>query len=359
MTRIMSASSRSRCTSHSSQPGTAAISDAACRSRSASCAPRPSRARNVAVRVIGVIEVIGRTLSGAAGRVLEKSAYAQDLPNRQPRARAAMGTRSLISSRKSPPSPQLERVVDRHWIVRWDLRGREPFQQEVLPHPSVNLVIEPHGSWVWGVPTTRDVRLLQGEGWAVGTKFKPGAFTALTGIEASKITDGRVSLKAAFGHDLNHREFDAARGALYAVVAKIEARLAPRADVDDPDAALVTEVIQSMRHVGPNTRVEHLAAMHHVAPRTLQRLFRRYVGVGPKWVLKRLRIHQAAEQLTATSPPPWTELALDLATTTTPTSSATSGSSSDAHPPNTPPERPGHARTRTSVRGEEAMPRCA
>jgi AraC-like DNA-binding protein len=211
-----------------------------------------------------------------------------------------------------PPSPQLERVVDRHWIVRWDLRGREPFQQEVLPHPSVNLVIEPDGSWVWGVPTTRDVRLLQGEGWAVGTKFKPGAFTALTGIEASKITDGRVSLKAAFGHDVNDRESDAAPGALYAVVAKIEARLAPRADVDDPDAALVTEVIQSMRQVGPNTRVEPLAAMHHVAPRTLQRLFRRYVGVGPKWVLKRLRIHQAAEQLTATSPPPWTELALDL-----------------------------------------------
>ena len=122
---------------------------------------------------------------------------------------------------------------------------------------------------------------------------------------ASKITDRRVSLKAAFGHDLNQREFDAARGALYAVVAEIEARLAPRAQVDDPYAALVAEVIQSMRHVGPEARVEHLAAMHHVAPRALQRLFRRYVGVGTKWVLKRLRIHQAAEQLTATSPPPW------------------------------------------------------
>jgi AraC-like DNA-binding protein len=67
-----------------------------------------------------------------------------------------------------------------------------------------------------------------------------------------------------------------------------------------------------MRHVGPNTRVEHVAAMHHVAPRTLQRLFRRYVGVGPKWVLKRLRIHRAAERLTATSPPRWIELALEL-----------------------------------------------
>jgi AraC-like DNA-binding protein len=211
-----------------------------------------------------------------------------------------------------PPSPQLERVVDRHWIVRWDLRGREPFQQEVLPHPSVNLVIEPHGSWVWGVPTTRDVRLLRGEGWAVGTKFKPGAFTALTGIEASSITDGRVSVEAAFGDDLNRCEVDAAPGALYAVVAEIEARLAPRAHVDDPYPALVADVIQSMRHVGPDARVEHLASMHHVAPRTLQRLFRRYVGVGPKWVLRRLRIHQAAEQLTATSAPRWTELALDL-----------------------------------------------
>ena len=135
----------------------------------------------------------------------------------------------------------------------------------------------------------------------------------MTAIEASGITDGRVSLKAPpSGDDLNHREFDAAPGAQYAVVAKIEARLAPRAQVENPYAALVTEVIQSMRHVGPNTHVEHLAAMHHVAPHTLQRLFRSYVGVGPKWVPKRLRIHPAAEQLTATSPPPWTDLALDL-----------------------------------------------
>jgi transcriptional regulator GlxA family with amidase domain len=59
-------------------------------------------------------------------------------------------------------------------------------------------------------------------------------------------------------------------------------------------------------------RVEDLARMHNIAPRTLQRLFRRYVGVGPKWVLKRLRIHQAAERLTAANPTGWTELALDL-----------------------------------------------
>jgi transcriptional regulator GlxA family with amidase domain len=64
--------------------------------------------------------------------------------------------------------------------------------------------------------------------------------------------------------------------------------------------------------VAPDARVEELAAMHHLAPRTLQRLFKRYVGVGPKWVLKRLRIHQATERLAEPNPRPWTELALDL-----------------------------------------------
>ena len=109
-----------------------------------------------------------------------------------------------------------------------------------------------------------------------------------------------------------------------------------------------------MRHVAADARVEHLAAMHHVAPRTLQRLFRRYVGVGPKWVLKRLRIHRAAERLTATSPPRWTELALELGYYDHAHSSATSGSSSDAHLPNTPPRRPGHATTTTPLRAQKA-----
>jgi len=196
--------------------------------------------------------------------------------------------------------------------VRWDLRGREPFQQEVLPHPSVNLVIEAHGAWVWGVPTKRDLRLLQGQGWAVGTKFKPGAFTALTGIEAASITDGRVSVQAAFGEGSDGDRVGADDDALYTVIARIEALLAPRVGVDDGYTPLVADVIQTMRDVAPDARVEHLAAMHHVAPRTLQRLFRHYVGVGPKWILKRQRIHQAVEQLTAISPPQWTELALGL-----------------------------------------------
>lgn len=95
-------------------------------------------------------------------------------------------------------------------------------------------------------------------------------------------------------------------------MAAIESGLAVCLPAHDPAVELVQRAIASMRRAPLETRVEDLAAEHHVAARTLQRLFRRYVGVSPKWVLKRLRIHQAAEQLAASAPPSWTELALDL-----------------------------------------------
>jgi AraC-like DNA-binding protein len=152
------------------------------------------------------------------------------------------------------------------------------------------------------------VRLLCGEGWAIGTKLRPGAFTAITGIEACSITDGSVPVPAVLAAAWPAPGDDP----LGAAATAVEGRLAPYADVDDPALDLVGAVIASMRDMPPDLRAEQLAARHHVAPRTLQRLFRRYVGVGPKWVLKRLRIHEAVAQLTAGRQRSWTELALEL-----------------------------------------------
>src|SRR4051794_12072977 len=51
------------------------------------------------------------------------------------------------------PSPDLAHLVERHWIVEWDLR--EPFTQELVTHPCVNLVFEAHVALIHGVITGR------------------------------------------------------------------------------------------------------------------------------------------------------------------------------------------------------------
>jgi AraC-like DNA-binding protein len=58
-------------------------------------------------------------------------------------------------------------------------------------------------------------------------------------------------------------------------------------------------------------KVEDLAARYSQNTRTLQRLFARYVGVSPKWVIQRYRLHEAAQRL-ASGDVKQTELALKL-----------------------------------------------
>ena len=61
---------------------------------------------------------------------------------------------------------------------------------------------------------------------------------------------------------------------------------------------------------GPR-RVEELCSHAGYSKRTLQRLFREYVGVTPKWVLQRVRLHEAADRM-ADGEQDWPRLALEL-----------------------------------------------
>jgi AraC-like DNA-binding protein len=205
------------------------------------------------------------------------------------------------------PPPALRRLVEQHWVVSWEL-GQRSFTQEILPHPSLNLVVEANGAFVWGVPTRRGTRVLTGRGWAIGTKLRPGAFTALTGIAASSITNDRIAVEEAFGSEQRLPLVSSPER----VIASVHALLAPAAGVEDPDFDLVVEVIERMRELSPHARVDEIARLHGLSARHLQRLFRRYVGVSPKWVLKRLRIHDAVASLSGGQPSSAARLALDL-----------------------------------------------
>jgi AraC-like DNA-binding protein len=60
------------------------------------------------------------------------------------------------------------------------------------------------------------------------------------------------------------------------------------------------------------TTVEQVLHRWRLGKRMLQRLFNEYVGVGPKWVINRYRLHEAIERLAGDPPKDWTQLALEL-----------------------------------------------
>jgi AraC-like DNA-binding protein len=80
----------------------------------------------------------------------------------------------------------------------------------------------------------------------------------------------------------------------------------------DADADLVAAVVDRAAADPAVARVEQLAAEFGLGMRRLQRLFAEHVGVGPKWVIRRYRLHEAAARAAAGAALNLVELAADL-----------------------------------------------
>jgi len=198
--------------------------------------------------------------------------------------------------RRLAPGPDAARFVEWYWIVEWDLD--EPYTAEVLPFPSVNVTFEqPGGAFVNGVYTRKFERRLVGRGRVFGVKFWAGGFGAVTGLDVGSLSDQVLPLTAVFpdGERLADlvfaEESDVRRRAVFE--AFLRDHLAP----PDPSYELVREIVSTMAADRSLARVDEITERFDVSIRTLQRLFRRYVGVGPKWVLRRYRLHDGAELL--------------------------------------------------------------
>lgn len=198
--------------------------------------------------------------------------------------------------------------------MQWDLRGLAPERAETLPHPSVHMIFERGGaSRVTGVSRRRFSRLLEGQGGVIAAKFTPGGFHPFVGLDIRTLTDRNVTLTDLFGDAADR----VTRSILAAEdddrrIAALEDFLRARHPIADDQAVRVAGIVCAVAGDRTIVKVEDLVARYGVNVRALQRLFAKYVGVSPKWVIQRYRLHEAAEQLAANASLRQSDLALSL-----------------------------------------------
>jgi AraC-like DNA-binding protein len=222
--------------------------------------------------------------------------------------------RTRFKLERHPPTEDVADLVERHWTVSWSVPAGVGFTQEILPHPCVNLVTEADLVAVHGMPLSRGTKRLEGAGRATGTKFRPGALTALTGRPGTMFLDATLPLPALFGEpgEALERQLFAAGGDPGSHIDAVEQFLRARRPGPDGRFVRLLAVVADMLAADRGLTVADFARRHGISLRTLQRLFRDYVGVGPKWVLKRYRVHEAAERLAAGEASDGAWLAADL-----------------------------------------------
>lgn len=196
------------------------------------------------------------------------------------------------------PGPALAPFLDHYWVVEWDLAGRPPFVQRTLPYPCVHVVFDRAQSGIWGVPTGPFDYTLRDAGKVCGLRFWTGAFRGLLGRPLHTITDQVLALDALFPWKTG-AACDAVLGAAddAAMTAAAEAMLRPLLPAPDPQVERIGAVLHAIEHTPGLTQVEQVAALAGMHVRSLQQLFSDYVGVSPKWVIRRFRLHEAADRL--------------------------------------------------------------
>ncbi|MBD3782055.1 MAG: helix-turn-helix transcriptional regulator [Micrococcales bacterium] len=201
--------------------------------------------------------------------------------------------------------------VENHWALRWSLPEGRHFASEVLPHPTCSLTVEvgshrrpdlPPGEdvVVTGVCTRRFDVDVRGHGVVLGVRFRPGGLTALTGVGAAGWVDRSVPAREVLPADLVAALADAALVDDPGAWARaLEDGLVGLGAGEDPRHAELLEVVGVMLADRSLLTVADVATRVATTPRSLQRLFTHYVGVGPKWVLARYRMHDVVSELDA------------------------------------------------------------
>ncbi|MGW9437860.1 AraC family transcriptional regulator [Streptomyces sp. NPDC055607] len=246
------------------------------------------------------------------------------------------GLLSRVRFRRHLPAPELRPYLEHYWLIDWDLP--EPYASHVVPHPSVNVVFQrygPLGAPAAGGSTSAEVagiglglftHKLEEAGRVCGIQFRPGGFRPFAPAwPVSTWTGRRVPLAEVFPEPARSRASDVPDPGVpaavltpdedHARVAALDAFLLAHGPAPDPAADLAVELVELVRSDRTIRRASRLATASGLSARSLQRLFASRVGVGPKWVILRYRIHEALERAEAAETegaPDWAALAAEL-----------------------------------------------
>lgn len=209
--------------------------------------------------------------------------------------------------RRYAPSAHLVDLVERYWVPVWSLA--EPSTQSTLQHPVCLVVVSDGYARLYGVARGRSSVTLEGDGWAVGTMLAPAAGRLVLGRSVAELTDTWVDLAEVLPAVEPHaRLVDQVRAAMaadphaqashLAAIALVEHWLATFLPVDEP-GLLVNRVVAWLREHPEVTRVAEVARAAGMSERSLQRLVEHRIGLSPKWLIQRRRLHDAVQALKA------------------------------------------------------------
>jgi AraC-like DNA-binding protein len=189
--------------------------------------------------------------------------------------------------RRYLPDPTIAPLVEEFWLVDWDLRDQPPHTQQNLPDPNMHLVISNQDTKVMGPVSKKYRYTMQQQGKIIGVKFNLGVLAKKLPSPIDKAVDNEFEAAEVFEFD-QQKVLDNTLNAKSdkEVVANLSHELLTSIIQVEPAMFKVQTLVQQIKNNSEINRVETLAALSQTSVRNLQRLFKTYVGLSPKWLIR-------------------------------------------------------------------------
>lgn len=177
--------------------------------------------------------------------------------------------------------------------------------QNVLRYPVCLIVVAEDYSRFYGTEAGLSTTVLRGRSWAFGLMLQPATGFLLTGEPITDWAGRSADLSAVLG-ERGMAYTAAVRAAMaadptdqrgHARGRELSADLLASCLPVDDESRLINEIVAWVAAQTQVLRVEQIVEQFGLSERTLQRLLRKRIGLSPKWLIQRRRLHEAAERL--------------------------------------------------------------
>jgi AraC-like DNA-binding protein len=214
---------------------------------------------------------------------------------------------------RTPPCAALQTLIEFFYEISWNMSVGEKQLIESLPAPTVHLIFMNGEAEISGPIKQHFSYLMENQGRLFGAKFWPGSFRTICDKHLSKLTDKRLPAEMILGDSVLPvtKAFFCSNQADERL-SIVQNYLLCLYKPNDEKLPIIKKVFEDIDQQKTIFTVAQLATLQKMTVRSLQRLFKEYIGVSPKWAIQLFRLREAARQMESQSRIDFSQLALEL-----------------------------------------------
>lgn len=200
------------------------------------------------------------------------------------------------------PDQVFSGFIEQFWLVDWHLSNENEHTQQNLPDPNFHLVISERDVKLLGPVSKTYSYSMKGQGRIIGIKFEIGGLINLLTEPMTEYIDKELKAADIFGSAVQDVLLPLYKeGCDSKVINALQEYFKVFVSGCSKQQIATQKLVSIIKNNQDIYKVEQLSVLTNISSRAIQRYFLRYVGLPPKWLIRKYRLSHVLKELESSS----------------------------------------------------------